>query len=154
MNGKTNAFIRGMFIIITLLLILPAVSVGEQAQAERAVQTVSVIIPEVLRVSINQSEIIFSKNVEEQKVTLKVLSNSPQEWMLRVNASMAQEQLEWSLDEISWKTMNETQEVLHGENTKGWREFSIYYRLRQADETQDTVQLNLTYDLTTVKLRG
>jgi hypothetical protein len=154
MDGKKNALLRGILIIAAILLVLPAVSVGEQAKAESAVQSINVVIPEVLRVSINQSEIAFSESVEEQKVTLKILSNSPQAWMLRVNAPMVQGQLEWSLDGTSWNPMGDTQEVIHGGNTKGWKEFSVYYRLKQAGELKENVQLNLTYDLTTDKMRG
>jgi len=164
MEGR-NVLFRGLVLLAALallMLLVPALSADEQAKAESVAQSICVIIPETIRLNINQNSLLFSERrqgepdalyppADQEKVLLKVLSNSQRLWQLRVNASSAKGLLEWSTDGKNWGTVNGSQEILSGHLTNGWKEFAVYYRLRQADERTDETQLEFTYDLTTVK---
>lgn len=162
MEGKKSALYRGLLLLAALMLLIPAVSTVDQVRAESATQSIAVTIPETLRINIDRNEIVFSERHEgengvlypaanQEKMNVKVLSNSPQTWRLRVNTSDAQGQLEWSLDGNNWRTVGEGQEVLNGSITNGWKEYAVYYRLRQTADETDAVQLVLTYELMTLK---
>lgn len=162
MDGRTNRDVRRWVIFSTIIIALIFSYFYEtQAQNETSQQIV-VVIPEILRLQVEQSELEFSRQSMNapylypiggqagQKI--RVFSNVEREWQLQLQSNITNE-LEWSTDGVTWRsTATGEDTVLTGVRTRGWESHSVYLRLRATESSMNT-RIQVAYELTAAPIK-
>ena len=137
--------------ILFLLLFLTAQA---QANEDQNVHTITVEIPEMLKMEMGAGEIAFdlahpkaeqpypapvypayyTPTSTTQYLPVRVFANGETRWRLLISGetvqSLGEGAIEWSLDGKDWQSLTLAEQVLtEGSYTNGWRELNVYFRL-------------------------
>jgi len=128
--------------------------------------TVSIIIPEVLQISVSNDPVVFDlDNPNPGEVypppqfpasytptadaarthLVRVFCNHKRNWVISVASgamdlagTLSPDHLEWSLDGTQWQSLASTPStVVWGSQGTGWQEWSIHYRLKLHGDEPD-----------------
>lgn len=171
---KAGFLINSLSLLVLTLALLPGGDArGESVQAAGAEEahTVTVSIPEVIRLDVSLDEVVFDLSIKpedtlafptyytpntRQFAEVKVLSNVDREWQLKLegetSGGLPAENIEWSLDDNNWHVLRKQETVVTvGSFTKGWQEIRIYYRLLVTGaEYAGKYRLQVKYGLTVI----
>lgn len=158
MDGRTNREVRwGIVIIVVVLAMAFGFFHETRAQSESASQRLVVVIPEILRLRVDQSDVEFVHQtmeenylypVDNQIQDISVFSNMEREWVLQLRTE-ANGDLEWSTDGMTWHSAtNGHGTVTVGKQTKGWQNHRVYLRLRAT--RSERTRVHVAYELTAV----
>lgn len=137
-----------------ILFFLLLMTVQGQASQDQNVHTLTVEIPEILKMEMGSAEIAFdlahpnadqpfpapvypayyTPTSSDQYIPVRVFANGETPWRLLINGETAQSlgagAIEWSVDGVNWQPLALTEQVLtEGSYTNGWREIKVYFRL-------------------------